>query len=127
MSADLAARGRIGRDPDTRETKSGDPMALSSMAVDITGYGAEPQTLWLGLVAFGKVAERLAKVRKGDTVSVHGQFTQKPYEVNGEQRPGFSLLVESLISHRPKVGKKKATSEQQGADESPVFDDSLSF
>jgi len=80
-----------------------------------------PRYVKLGVHGWQKYA------RKGDTVSVHGQFTQKPYEVNGEQRPGFSLLVESLISHRPKVGNKKAANEPPGADHAPAFDDSLPF
>ena len=82
----------------------------------------------LGLVAFGDVAERLSRVRKGDSVSVHGVLTQKPYETSqGEQRDGFSLLVESMVCARPKVGKKRskpANSDYQPSNGMP-FDDPL--
>ena len=93
-------------------------MAMTTLAVDVTGYGVEePLTMWLGLIAFGAIAERLSRVRKGDTVSVHGRLTQKPYETAaGEKRPGFSLLVESLICNRPKVGKKREQRQNMGGD-----------
>lgn len=130
MSVDLAARGRIGRMPDVRETKTGKTMTLTSMAVDVTAYNADDQqTLWLGLVAFGQVAERLAKVRQGDTVSVHGAFTQKPYQAkDGTEKPGFSLRVESLISHRPKVGTKRSKPDSDYDSERPdELNDSIPF
>ena len=125
--ADLAARGRIGSDPKSRETKNGKAMATTTLAVDVTAYNADdPQTLWLGLVAFGDVAERLSRVRKGDSVSVHGVLTQKPYETSqGEQRDGFSLLVESMVCARPKVGKKRSSQKRTTYDNGVPFDDPL--
>ncbi len=84
-------------------------MAITSMTVDVTGRDVEEQqTLWLGLVAFGKAAERLSRCVRVILPPVHGKFTQKPYTAKGGgELDGYSLLVESIISHRPKVGKKR--------------------
>ena len=65
MTAQIAAYGRLGRDPRQHETKSGKPMASVSLAVTVEARerGADDAegTLWLTVLAFGRVADELAR------------------------------------------------------------------
>ena len=79
MSApQLACYGRLGRDPRTHETRTGKPMTTASPAVYVEarerGADDAEATLWLGVVAFGRVAEDLARHRSGEQVSVSGRL-----------------------------------------------------
>lgn len=109
MSADIACRGRITRTPSEKETSTGSVMALSGLAIDITGFKTEEQqTMFTGLIAFGAAAEKLLRYKKGDSISVHGQFTKSPYtSSDGVERDGFSITVESCLGIRPKPAKKR--------------------
>ena len=76
-NATLAVYGRLGSDPREHETRKGGAMATASLAatLDCRVQGEpEPEdgTLWLNVVAFGRVAEDLCRCSKGDPVSVSG-------------------------------------------------------
>ena len=57
MSAQAAIYGRLGRDPDTRETANGKPMAMGAVAVDLErrerGKDTERVPEWFDVIAFG--------------------------------------------------------------------------
>ena len=82
MTAQIAAYGRLGRDPRQHETKSGKPMASASLAVTVEARerGADDAegTLWLTVLAFGRVADELARHSAGDPVrgSSQGLFVE---------------------------------------------------
>ncbi len=81
-------------------------MATATLAVTMPHrYGAEdgerPPTLWLQVVAFEDRAEELARLLKGDTVSVAGKLQMEPYEArDGSQRDGMKVVADSLIPAR---------------------------
>lgn len=74
MTAQIAAYGRLVSDPQTKTTSKGTNMAMARMAVSLPCSAAQDgqTTLWLGVLAFGKQAEALAKHTKGDVVSIGG-------------------------------------------------------
>lgn len=74
MTAQLSAYGRLVADPQTRTTNSGTSMAMGRLAVSLPcNAAAEGQaTFWLGVIAFGKQADALARHVKGDMLSVSG-------------------------------------------------------
>lgn len=86
MSAQIAAYGRLVADPRAIGTKSGKQMTAARLAVSVECRerdASEPgeETLWLGILAFGRAADDLAGHGKGDpvkrdrespTVPVHG-------------------------------------------------------
>ena len=78
MSAQLATHGRLGRDPRTPETRTGKPMTTASPAVYVEarerGADDAEATSWLGVVAFGRVAEDLARHRSGARVALTGRL-----------------------------------------------------
>jgi len=109
MSMQAAVYGRIGQDPRSIETKSGKTMALTSIAVNI-GEG-DDATLWMGVVAFGKVADELLRHGKGDLISASGRVQRNTWTQNGEKREQLQVVADAVISARtvrPAGGKRKA-------------------
>ena len=115
MTAQIAAYGRLGRDPRQHETKSGKPMASASLAVTVEARerGADDAegTLWLTVLAFGRVADELARHSAGDPVSVSGRLQLSRYVTNdGEAREGWQVIADSVVSSRsvrPGGGRRK--------------------
>jgi len=87
----MAAHARLGKDPELKQTSNGNDMAVSSAAVDVTQGEGDQQTLWLGLVAFGKAAESLMRHHKGDLLSIQGKTTQSVW--TDKDGPGTILRI----------------------------------
>jgi single-strand DNA-binding protein len=105
--------GRLGRDPETRQTKNGNDMVTASIAVDATPGNAEnPETIWFSIMAFGKTADTLARHQKGDLVSLSGRITQSRWTgKDGEEKTSLTLMADAAVSARtvrPNSGRKKA-------------------
>lgn len=146
MAAQISAYGRLVADPETRTTGKGTSMAMARLAVSLPcNAAADGQaTFWLGVIAFGKQADALAKHQKGDLVSVAGnmQINQWTGQDGGTQQ-GYQVLADSVISARTarpggRQGQQgQATdalrrAQQQPAppgyedyDQTPPFDDSI--
>jgi len=102
MFAKVTVLGNLGRDPETRYTKSGTMNVSFSVAsgtrfTDASGQQQE-RTTWFNVTAWGKLAERLDRMTqdgllaKGRQVLVSGRIEQREYTAqNGERR--FSLDV----------------------------------
>ena len=58
--------GRLGADPVERQTKNDKLMVTATIAVDVARHDADADTVWFGLVAFGRAAEALARHVKGE-------------------------------------------------------------
>lgn len=71
--------GRLGRDAELKEGKSGRPFLKFTIASDAYRDGAKA-TDWVSVAVFGKRAEYLAApLTKGTIVSVAGQLSAKVY------------------------------------------------
>jgi single-strand DNA-binding protein len=93
--------GRIGAEPVQRETRAGKPICTASLAVNVAKQGEEPSTEWINLAAFGAVGEALAQHEKGDLLTAMGTLTRSKFTGrDGQERAGWNLLVESLLSPR---------------------------
>lgn len=66
VQAQISAYGRLVADPQTRTTGKGTNMAMARLAVALPCNAADngEATFWLGVIAFGKQADALAKHRK---------------------------------------------------------------
>ena len=120
---EIAAHARLGKDPELKQTNNGNEMAVSSVAVDVTQGESDQQTLWLGLVAFGKTAESLMRHKKGDLLSIQGKATQSVWKdrTTGEERSRLSLNVESIISARTaRPGGRKKTKPDKAPNETNI-------
>jgi len=94
--------GRLGRDPVARQTRDGRSMATASLAVDVTARQAEERaTVWVSVVAFGALAERLLRHRQGELLAAMGPLTLSTWaDREGQTRETWQLTVEALSSAR---------------------------
>lgn len=105
---------RLCRPPEQRTTAAGKPMTTGTIVVDLGRDAETPE--WFSLVAFGTIAEALAKHAKDDMVAISGRLTKWSWKSrDGVQRTGFSVLVDSIQSARtvrpgkaPKAGHEQA-------------------
>ena len=115
MSAQMAAYGRIAAEIQIKPTSSGGNMAFTRIAVSLPCRAAESgeATMWLGVTAFGKQADALARHQKGDLVSLSGQLQVNQWTgQDGGTQSGYALVADSVVSARTvRPGGKKG---QQG-------------
>lgn len=114
MSAQIAAHGRLAADVLSRITDKGTTMAMGRLAVSLPCHKAESGevVLWLGLVAFGKQAELLARHGKGELISVSGSMQINQWTGrDGALQIGYQVMADAIISARtvrPGGGNKPA-------------------
>ncbi|SWC18229.1 single-stranded DNA-binding protein [Klebsiella pneumoniae] len=92
MAAQNSAYGWLVADPETRTTGKGTSMAMARLAVSLPcNAAADGQaTFWLGVLAFGKQADALARHVKGDLVSVAGNMQLNQWtEQDGTAQQGY--------------------------------------
>lgn len=103
MTAQIAAYGRLVADPQTKTTSKGTNMATARMAVSLPCSAAQDgqATLWLGVLAFGKQADALAKHTKGDVVSIGGTMQVNQWTgQDGSTQSGYTVIADSVVSAR---------------------------
>ena len=72
--------GHVGKEPEFRETKSGDTIATFSLATN-SGYGEKKTTDWHRVVFFGKTADVVKEyVSKGSQLYVEGRISNRSYD-----------------------------------------------
>jgi single stranded DNA-binding protein len=132
--------GRLGQDPRSIETKSGKPMCVSSMAVELQDRQGEATTQWVGIVAFARQADTLAKHSKGDLLAVSGRVQTNTWtNSEGQAQTQLQIVADSIISARAaRPGGRRAssvgdpgdaggTSTPSGVQPPADFDDSVPF
>ena len=103
MSMNCAAHGRLGRDPKDIQIASGKSMAVASVAVSLPCREAQDgfETFWLKLVAFGREADALLKLQKGDPVSVSGRIHLSHWtRQDGTKQQDVELIADSIVAAR---------------------------
>jgi single stranded DNA-binding protein len=129
----IACYGRLGQDPRALETRSGKAMTVASMAVELqTRDSDEPHTEWIGVVAFGRLAERLARQHKGETVSVSGRAQHSSYTTStGETQAQLQVIADAIVSARTvrPGGRRKdsVAATPELSETEPQFDDEIPF
>ena len=111
MTAQISAYGRLVADPQIRTTTSGTSMTMARLAVSLPCNATDEgqATFWLGVVAFGKQAEILAKHQKGDLVSVAGNMQINQWSgQDGVQKEQPQVIADSVISARTSRPNTKA-------------------
>ncbi|MGZ5052332.1 MAG: single-stranded DNA-binding protein [Methylobacter sp.] len=126
--------GRLGKDPKESTTKAGNPMVTVSVAVD-AGKAPGEETLWVSVIAFGQVAESLARHQQGDCIGVMGKLTKSHYQgQDGHERESWSIMADALHSSRTvrpgstkRTGKPNTTRPQPDYDGGYPFNDPVPF
>ena len=101
--------GRLGSDPEIRETQEGKKWAKASLATSdfhtSEGGQKEQETLWHNLVMFGKTAEVAERyLSKGQELVLEGKLSYRKYtDKEGNER----TTTEIIVNHILMVGAKK--------------------
>ena len=87
--------GRLGADPEMRQSKGGLDICKFSMATD--KYGKSGGADWHSVVVFGKQAEACGRfLAKGRQVAVQGRIEYSKYEKDGETKYFTQIVANSV-------------------------------
>ena len=70
--------GTLYADPQSRTSQSGKPYATAKLKAD----GKDGTAVWVSLVAFAELAERLATLKAGAAIAVSGRAELSAYTCN---------------------------------------------
>lgn len=89
--------GRVGREPEHRNTPGGDAVLSWPLAVD-TGTRDKPATMWLDCSLWGKRGQALQQyIAKGAKLTVSGRLAQEDYQAkDGSTRSKLRLSVDQV-------------------------------
>ena len=112
------ASGTLARDPKSGTSANGTRWANTTIRCS-TGNDREGNALtsFVTILAFNDVADRLAKLAKGDAVSVQGSMKQTEYVKDGETRHGLEIMVNGILSVHD-VRKRRPDSDRAPAEKS---------
>ena len=95
--------GRLGQDPESRETSGGTPVVNASLAVSKRIKGGEEQTLWVRLIFWDRLAGVVSQYcHKGSRIAIVGELQIREYVKNGETKTSTEVRVHSLDLLDPK-------------------------
>lgn len=105
--------GRVGRDPEATNSKTGTLMVNLSLATTEKVKGME-HTEWHKILLFDKTAQVVADyVKKGSQIMIEGKIRTEAWEKDGVKRYTTTILGNSveLLGSKDK-GKETATTEK---------------
>lgn len=115
--------GRLGKDPESRQTPSGDTVCEFSIAVDETYKDKNGEkvtkTEWLKIIAWRKLAQICSDyLCKGKLVLIEGKITTEQWT----DKEGIKRTTTKIVASNMKMldGKKKG--EEQAEQEEPTQD-----
>lgn len=100
--------GRVGQDPEIKDTNSGIKIANFSLATS-EKYKDEEKTQWHRCVAFGKLTGVIESyVKKGDLLYIEGTINYESWEKDGETKYATKIKVWSIQM----LGSKSSPTEE---------------
>lgn len=102
--------GHLGGVPEVK-TAGNSQLASFSMAVK-AGWGEKATTMWVRVQVWGKRADVVAKLNKGDPLLVSGELSQREYTTQaGEKRTSLELNASDFAFVGSKSGESGGNSE----------------
>ena len=101
--------GNLTKDPELRYTPKGTPVGTFRIAVNNRLSKEKQETLFIDVIAFGKVAESSSKyLEKGSSVLVEGRLYERHWETDGQQRTKYEVLANAVrfLSRKEKDSKE---------------------
>lgn len=118
--------GRLGQEPQTRQTTGGINVVNASLAVSKRVKGQD-QTTWVRLVFWDKTAQIVANYcKKGDQIAIVGELQTREWVKDGENKRVTEVRVHSLDL----LGKGPRQEREPGGDDDKretFVDDELPF
>lgn len=112
--------GRLARDPELRTTASGVSMVRFTVAVSRNVSGSQPQTDFIGCVAWRRLAENIARYcSKGSQVAVDGRIQTGSYDTADGQRRYTTDIVADNVTFLGSKANSSSSYEQA----MPSYDD----
>lgn len=111
--------GRLTRDPELRNSNTGNPVCTFTLALDNRQKAADgtKTTTFINCVVFSQQADNVSKfVRKGSLVGVEGRLQSRNYE----RKDGTKASVVEVLCDSVQFLEPKSTNE---ASETVVYDD----
>jgi single-strand DNA-binding protein len=112
--------GRLGKDPEIRQTPKGTAYTTFSLAVDRKWKDKNGElhqdTDWFNVVAWGKLGEICQKyLSKGKLVYLEGRLQTRRYEHEGSVRYFTTVVMSSMqmLERKTKEALVEETSEEQ--------------
>ena len=119
MSARGLFTGQLYGDPQARTSQAGKSFTTAKVRAD----GKDGAVLWISVVAFGDLAERLLTMKANNALALSGKLEVSAYTAkDGTPAAGLSVVVDELAALKAKPRPKPAPAQQ------PViagFDDDL--
>ena len=107
------ASGTLVRDPKSGTSASGTRWSNTTIRCNVgQNRDGESETAFITIVCFGDVADRLARLSKGDAISVQGPLKPTTYEKDGQERNGLEIIAQALLSPYD-LKKKRGNSDTQ--------------
>lgn len=94
--------GRLGQDPEIKETSGGKKLATFSLATSDKFRRADGETgedtQWHQIVVWGKLADIVESyLKKGQEVALEGKLVHRSYEIEGERRYVTEVNMNELL------------------------------
>lgn len=91
----ITISGRLGRDPETRQTNSGKTICSFSVAVDRRGKDAG--TDWFSVTVWERLGELCQEfLTKGRHVTISGRMQSRQYEKDGQKVTAWDLVANDI-------------------------------
>ncbi|HEV2298833.1 MAG TPA: single-stranded DNA-binding protein [Candidatus Acidoferrales bacterium] len=120
--------GRLGRDPETRYTGSGQAVANFTMATDSTykdrAGERQKRTEWHRIVAWGKLAEICQQyLKKGSQIYIEGRLQTREWEdKSGQKRSTTEIVASDMRMLGSRADSAAAAGAAAGASRSAEFE-----
>jgi single-stranded DNA-binding protein len=112
----VLAQGTLTSDPMERTSNAGKPFVTGTLRV-----ATEADSVLLSVICFDAAAcDKLARLKKGDTVAVTGRAKPTAWEKNGEQRYGLSVVAGGVLTAY-EAGKRRGN-KSNASDDLPESD-----
>ena len=92
--------GRLGRDPEVKQTANGKSVATFTLAVDrrFKNASGQKEADWVNIVAWDKSAELISQyVKKGDQIGIVGRLQIRNYDgTDGQKKYVTEVICEEF-------------------------------
>ena len=103
MSARALITGTLYGDPQARTSQAGKSFTTAKVKAD----GKDGSTLWISVVAFGDLADRLLTMRANNAVALSGKLEVSAYTAkDGTPAAGLSVVADELAALKAKPRPK---------------------